>query len=312
MEFEQEQFAKLKDTFQQVFTKHRGSKGLLAIDWGFLYQGRQRTDQVGVRVHYFNVQESEVEKIDDPLIQYLFFRLEGIAKKIAPMQEWQRRHEELISGISIGSADTGTLGLVGYDKTDGVRAALTCQHIFKKYRAHRTTFLLQPGPGQDNGNLILDPIGYPKKYLPDGDAALIHLNDWRKVSDKVLNPDDSDQRITSLRTVNLGDRLSKSGRTTGMTTAIVDGIGCYFDVFRSNWHYIEGFRLVPVDPENEQDDEISFAGDSGAVWFDPKSGAGVGLNFAGDFDRMAHYAEFAFAQHLIEVCNKLGFSLSPE
>jgi len=165
----------------------------------------------------------------------------------------------------------------------------------------------QPGPGLDGGHLGFHAIAKIRRYDPKGDAAIATLNGRRKYE---LDQFETNNTITNTRLVQLGDRLMKSGRTTGVREALVDGIGYYYKNYSFTRQMIKGFRLTPVDPLNVNNDEISDMGDSGAIWFDADSNDGLGLLFAGEKSTVTANLEFSLAQHLTDIVDRLNISLT--
>jgi hypothetical protein len=108
-------------------------------------------------------------------------------------------------------------------------------------------------------------------------------------------------------------KVSKVGRSTGLTTGVVDGIGTYFMDYGTHRRVpIQGFRIVP---EPGGDQNLSDSGDSGAVWYldeaeegqqDPER-TGVGIHFDGNREGST---EYALACHLPSVLSTLKLSLT--
>lgn len=214
-------------------------------------------------------------------------------------------------GIShIDSDNCGTLGLIVHDKLTGKPAILSNAHVLCKggYRRERGEYIVQPGRFEWNGGVA-----------DDYKIARLHrsiLNENCDAAMAFLLPEigykyemyESNARISSVRNPVLGDILKKSGRSTAVTSGLVDGIGRYFQVFKKKRSGINGFRLVPVKAENPENEELSWNGDSGSVWYDPETHEGVGLLFAGDThpDRVL---EDSLACFLPEVMTALDISL---
>jgi endonuclease G len=94
-------------------------------------------------------------------------------------------------------------------------------------------------------------------------------------------------------------RVTKSGRTSGTTSGIIDGVT------------IDEFTVIP-DPRNPPPNgEISEGGDSGSLWFVSTSsislfpGAGVGLHFAGEITPDPN-SERAWAKQILSVATALN------
>jgi len=121
----------------------------------------------------------------------------------------------------------------------------------------------------------------------------------------------------------IGKKLSKVGRTTGLTEGEVVSVGTYIlDYAGLGKVPVSGLRIIPIGLNSE----ISLAGDSGAMWFYESEGEyfGVGLHVDGDKikeddneqgpqdNQRRTEEEFAFACHLEPVLSKLGISLKSE
>ncbi len=249
---------------------------------------------------------------------------------------------------------SGTLGSIVYKGEDPRPRLLSCWHVLAHPRSKDGERILHPGPS-DGGREECDwiaslEIGETKKkespteepwlhpFLPDirGDAAVAlllkkpFLSQWvypgqlgkegedslpvmvdgvyslvKKKGKKtyVLDPDD------------LGKEVWKSGKATGVTRGMIDGIGLYFFNYAGVGRVpVEGFKIVPTLADKGKDIEISAPGDSGALWVidgqDGKDGEikGVGLHVDGEkTDSPAD--EHALACHLDKVLEKLGVTL---
>jgi len=116
---------------------------------------------------------------------------------------------------------------------------------------------------------------------------------------------------TRVGRVELGDRVVKSGRTTGVTRGVVSRVGVVTqinyggDVGRQR---VGGFEIKPV----RFGDEISSGGDSGCVWMidDEDADIAVGLHFAGETSPDPN-AEFALACQMDTALDRMGVSINP-
>ena len=142
----------------------------------------------------------------------------------------------------------------------------------------------------------------------DGDAAIARLNDQRTVNRPQFQ---SGVTLTETGPANVGDILEKSGRTTGVTRAMIDGIGRYFFTYPVGEIGIDGFRLVPIEEGNPSNIEISRSGDSGAVWYLPASSIGIGLHIGGETDPTPEN-EHAIACFLETALSRLNVTLKPD
>ncbi len=106
----------------------------------------------------------------------------------------------------------------------------------------------------------------------------------------------------------------KSGRTTGITQGIVDGLSLSatinYDTTPNTFH--DQIHIVPRPPWPAVDYEVSRGGDSGSVWINEATGRAVGLHFAGETDP-APTSEHGIANRMSKVAAATGlnFSLTP-
>ncbi len=151
-----------------------------------------------------------------------------------------------------------------------------------------------------------------------GDCAVCNII-GRRLDGRIIELDVVPKRIAK---VTLGDKVVKSGRTTGVTHGSVTRVGV---VAKINYggdvgtQQIGGFE-IGVNPEKlPSDGEISMGGDSGSLWLIDTAGAdtdvAVGLHFAGETDPNPT-AEHAVACSIHSVLQKLQVSfrnlLEPE
>jgi len=229
-----------------------------------------------------------------------------IRRRVLPILSERRTRFQIVQpGTSIGTFESGTLGLICFDKLNQNKPCLlTAEHVVK---GRVGSIVSQPGVGIDRGRFFMDGIANKLRSDPLGDASIATLNTNRNYIRKQF---ETNITINGAQHVQIGDVLTKSGRTTGLTTAIVDGIGVYFKSTSHLRKGIMGFRLVPLDDQNTNDIQISDNGDSGAIWFDPKSNKGIGLLFAGENGAVKANMEFSLAQHLTDVIEHLHISIT--
>lgn len=210
-------------------------------------------------------------------------------------------------GINIGVGQNfGTLGLICFDTRTKQPCMLTAYHVVGNSN------LFQPHVVS-----LRNLIGNFLRYDPLGDAAvysfdrttgpLRNFNSTGVVFNTTII--DTTVAIKTTEYPTLGEKLTKVGVVTNTTGAIIRGIGIYKHdrVGRTVW--IEGFWLIPETPQNPDDEEISFQGDSGSVWYNGNTNAGVGLLIGGDKTHTPPFQEFAVAQHLSDVLTNLQIQL---
>ena len=237
------------------------------------------------------------------------------------------RLDPLVGGASVGnqwSANTGTLGLVVWDKTDGRPCILSNWHVIARGKWMLPgSPIYQPGPY--DGAMVQDRIAILKRWLfnEQMDAALAELTGDRAYAACAIWCQRPVGIVRKMKHIRPGLKLRKSGRTTCSTRGIVEGyLGAYLV------DYAGGPRLLtdqvrigpdPDPPETSEEDPpptspVSQPGDSGAVWlYEPGGGRAVcrpvGLHFAGDGSGLG---QFALATPMETVAKELKFSVTPE
>jgi len=191
------------------------------------------------------------------------------------------RLRTLMSGASIAHyrATAGTLGGFVKDNQTGEMHILTNWHVAAEGGTPGDA-ILQPGP-YDGGTHPQDTVAILNRSVIDrrGDAAVAKLTGARPFALDALV---SGTVIIGHRAVSIGDTLEKSGRSTGVTRGKVTMEGVYFLTYSIGRVGVQGFRIEPLVAGNPGDIEVSAGGDSGSIWYDPRTGVAVGLHFAGE------------------------------
>jgi len=204
-----------------------------------------------------------------------------VVGRIETLVDRKGRVRPLVGGISFGdlTVTAGTLGCV-IDST-----AVTNAHVIAiDWRNRKWNEIgvpvIQPGPY--DGGTIEDKVGVLKDYIKI-ELGKVNYADFAcaeiqadKVSNAVLDEDDSSYfTVEGVAEVSKGDKLCKSGRTTGFTSAKVKyesatvKVYGYFDM--DKYAIFKDVILT---------DAFAMGGDSGSLAFTP-TGKAVGLVFAG-------------------------------
>lgn len=229
----------------------------------------------------------------------------------------QSLQNTLQPGMSIGAimenqATTGTLGCFVKDKTTGKLCILSNWHVLDNDFENLEHQIIQPGAidsgaGQQTiGTLLRSDI------TEAGDYAICSVEsniDW---DPEILGLHVIPQQTQRAKA---GDRVVKSGRSTGVTHGEVIEWEVTTKVFpaASRVIYVDGFVIKQSqnEPFPAANGEISMEGDSGAVWMleenDQPTQTMVGLHFAGEATDSA--PEFAMACNAPDVFQNLNISL---
>lgn len=211
-------------------------------------------------------------------------------------------------GISIAHKDStaGTLGLIVIDNLSMKKAVLSNWHVLASTSAAKPgDAIIQPGPF-DGGREGVDTIATLERMMLDsqGDAAIAILNGQRKLSEEIY---ETNVKLAGVRLPKVGELLTKSGRTTGVTVGVVKGFGSVVIGYEVGRKEINGFYIIPRQANNPNNEEISSGGDSGSIWYG-NDRQGVGLHFAGESDARPE-EEHAIACLLPKVFERLNISL---
>jgi len=229
----------------------------------------------------------------------------------ASFQDPTRKHRPIFGGISVAhrNVTAGTIGHIVYK--EGYPHVLSNNHVIANSNsASIGDAVVQPGPF--DGGTLSDSIGYlshfvPIKFIVDEDGSCgiaswfvksvnwvlklfkrqtrLTIHDTQPVANKVdcalarIVDTDFEQRLNGLGTVNgtaepvLGERVRKTGRTTGITNGTVDQINVTVNV---NF----GGGRVAMFTDQFMSGNMSAGGDSGSLAINDR-GEAIGLLFAG-------------------------------
>lgn len=229
--------------------------------------------------------------------------------------ERTRRHDPVVPGVSLANVavSAGTFGCVVYDADDATPYALSNWHVLHGPDGSLGDTVVQPGPHDDPdteantlGTLVRSHLGTA------GDAAICTMTE-REHATAVLQ---LGVTPAEYRRAELGDRVVKSGRTTGVTRGVVTRVETMVELDyggSAGVQRIGGFEIGVDAASPAPGGEISMGGDSGSVWL-LRSEAGrttrtaTGLHFGGEAG--AASTEHALACDLGAVMGRLKVTLS--
>lgn len=235
--------------------------------------------------------------------------------KMAPPLRRRRRLARLLPGVSVSHASTasGTLGALVYDRLTGQPCLLGNAHVLAGPTGKVGDPVLQPG-SSDSADFARNVCGrlWRSHVGLAGDGA-IALLEGRLFDEKILQLGVAARRLAK---VAVGDRVVKSGRTTGVTWGVVRRAGL---VFRYNYggsigpQDIGAFE-IEADPQfPPPNGRLCDGGDSGSLWLIAENGQptdiAVGLHFADEDPPAGGASNFALACNLPPLLDKLGVSL---
>jgi len=174
----------------------------------------------------------------------------------------KQRLDPMIPGISVShpTGSAGTLGAFVYDLRDGHACILSNWHVLHTPSGNLGDDVVQPGPYDDNrvahnraGVLLRSHLGVA------GDCAIARI-EGRGFDDRIHGLDVAAARLAR---PDLGDRVVKSGRTTGVTYGRVTRIETLTNINYGGdvgVQKIGGFEIGPDEDRPARDNEISMAG----------------------------------------------------
>lgn len=317
--FSQDELTHAEAVLAQVQDDWLKREGVTAVDLGYKWSAGEMTGKLAIRVHVAH------KKPLDKLTEAELFpkEIDGIpvdvieatyGLQIANETDWgdvqleaavdgrNRRFDPIPLGVSIGSprVTAGTLGAKVFDAETQEEMILSNWHVMVG------SLQAQPGdpvwqPGRLDGGQIDDIIATISRFvLGPFDAAVSHLTGDRTVQEETVEG----RRITGTTKPQLGMRVWKSGRTTGLTEGFIDGIMMTIPL---NYNAAgvrqlqKVMRIVPRPGAGPV--EVSLGGDSGSIWVDEASGLAVGLHFAGE---TGNAPEHALANDIVAVAEHLN------
>ncbi|XVS66943.1 DNA/RNA non-specific endonuclease [Actinosynnema sp. CA-299493] len=226
------------------------------------------------------------------------------------------RVDPVVPGVSLGHVrvSAGTFGCVVYDRVDGTPYVLSNWHVLHGPNGALGEDVVQPGVHDDNrtdrnrlGRLVRSHLGAA------GDCAVATIED-RRFEAEIL---DLGVRVDRLGEPELGDKVVKSGRTTGVTHGVVRRVDTLVKIDYGpgvGERQIGCFEIGPDPARPAADGEISMGGDSGSAWVfktaNGKTGKTLaGLHFAGESGDSPD--EHALACLPGSVFEKLDITLTP-
>jgi hypothetical protein len=266
--------------------------GVQYVDVGFKFVGGQPTEQLAIRVHVgLKMPEKELVAVDILPVALDGVPLDVIQSNPGLEQTPDARFDPLVGGTAVSNARLGvlgTLGMVVFDVASGAPMGLSNYHVLVGLGGQVGDPIVQPGL-----NTPENVIGTLSRWNLTLDCAVCTLNGSRGISSSILS---FPSGVAGPTPPVIGMAVAKSGRTTGTTRGIIDGVSA------------AECTMIPDPASPAPTGEISAGGDSGSVWIEVESAAAVGLHYAGETDPNPS-AERAWAKRMVNVVNALNVVL---
>lgn len=222
-------------------------RGVHYVDVGYKFVNLQPTEQLAIRVH---VGAKRPEAALDAT-ELLPPTIDGVPVDVIqsnPRLEQNRdaRFDPLVGGTAVGTTRhpfLGTLGVVVFDAITGAAMGLSNHHVLVSVNGQVGDAVVQPA--QNNPANI---IGAVARWNIGLDCAVCALQTDRAISTAIV---DFPGGVVGPQPPLIGMRVAKSGRTTGTTHGVIDGVSAL------------EFTIVPDPAHQTPHGEISAGGDSG-------------------------------------------------
>jgi hypothetical protein len=277
----------LKRNKKQLMSK----RGVDKVDVGYRWSQGKLTGEIALRVHV-RAKKPLAELSEEEIVprQIEGFPVDVIQSNLE-LQARTKRYNPLVGGIETGNINlrqVGTLGAIVFDAQTGERLALSNHHVYVATRPLEADGEAVTQPGTQNSQ---DIIGTIVRSHRGRDCAVARIQTSRAASTSIV---DYPGGIKGVVSATIGMRVSKSGRTTGTTHGMVEGVSA------------DEFTVIPV-PGRWM--ELSTGGDSGSVWLETRSHAAVGLHFAGEASNDPR-DERAWVKRIERVASQLKINLT--
>jgi endonuclease G, mitochondrial len=275
---------KVEAAFHAAIAKYAQRPEVTGIGIGFKVKGGNRLSTLAIRIHvrekhaskYLSARErfpKTIRGVPVDVIEASYAHEVGDMAGQLPDSSWTARTSAsgiLRPGLSISHefGRAGTLGLVLRDRRTGQPCLLSAAHVLADHPNFRPGDPIVQPAREDGGTRA---VGRFIRLNRDTDSAFAVLEAGVDTDSAQLG---SNITVSRARFPSLGDVLEKSGRTTKVTRALVEELGVIGGVRFA-------MRLGPLDPEARPLPPIARPGDSGSIWYDPATGAGVGLHCRG-------------------------------
>ncbi len=265
------------------------------LDIGYRIIANQVQPELAVRIHVRRklplAQLLPAQILPDQIAGFTVDVLQSNPVPHEAAAERDRHFDPVPGGVAIANqklSGVGTLGTVVFDNRTHQPMGLSAHHVLVGAVGQSGDPVTQPASKESQ-----ETVGQVARWDKELDCAVFEFNHSRHISRTILGLAHSP---TTIKEPLVGMSVTKSGRTTGVTYGIVDGVNP------------DGFTIIPDPNHPAPNTEISSPGDSGALWIEVTTGAALGLHVAGEQDPDPA-AERAWAKRISKVMSALDVGL---
>ncbi len=296
--------------------------GVTAVDVGYKYIGFEITDQLAVRVHVKSKKPLDSverhERIPSNLGRFATdviqaeFSVASLEKFSPPAPSHIIRTspvDPIIGGISVGHIRVtgGTLGAIVWDRKDSEVCILSSWHVLCVDSS------CKPGdpiyqPASVDGGYSKHQIAELKRWHISHkcDAALARLSSERGYSRDILDL----YPVSGIEDPILGTEVTKSGRGSGLTSGIIDGISMSVVLNYPPLRTLHNQFHISSTPGIAMGEGLAMGSDSGSVWVRSGTSKAVGLLIACERGPSG-MSSYAVGSPIGVVIDELDFSFVP-
>ena len=276
------------DVKKEFEAELKNKANVTGVGVGYKIINGKRTNQVCVRVYVSkklpkaSLDPGDVvpATINDVPLDVIEARFEVHQDPSVPADH--RLHfNPLLGGISVGNfalGGSGTLGMSVFDNVLAEDMILSNWHVLcGSFMCTPGESIIQPGQGGGDTGGAGDVVAtlYRFALTDEVDCAIARLTGDRFLLKEIFGRG----TVTEVTSPQLGMRVRKSGRTTGLTSGVITDESANITI----GGYPNGDRDFRNQVIIENGSQVSRPGDSGSIWLDDANRA-VGLNFAGSGD----------------------------
>jgi len=293
--------SKLKKVLKENYKLLKNIPGVKEVGYGFKYKNGKRTATQAIIVSVGKKAKLQELPEEDRIPK----SIDGVPVDVIEMYSYEQDYrdpyavcDDLCGGLSISiekfTGSGGTMGAIVYENRTERLMGLTNHHVLFHSKLLKKTKagdrIIQPAFKRVSSKTIIGELARGDKHY---DCAVFYLKNTRTVNmTDCLNGFTG--KINGVTDPEPGMKVKKTGARTQMTFGIIDHV------------YPDYFIVVSNPDKPAPKNEISYKGDSGAVWVtDDAENIAVGLHNRGERSSSADI-EWAGAIKMSKVVKKMN------